>query len=288
MLLKDCNGQLSTKVPRFYSSSIEYQWRIAPSCFVKVGRTTGIKFANTIAVMTIPDILIIYFSFGAPFAVYQFIQDRKTSKFRLVFDTVFHFLFWLPLMLRYGLAFILKSAGSNDFAETDDSDAELENVIRKSQSDITDHFRTSARHISINEFREILDRYVGLSLLVKHQVSGMVESHHALFAITDHQDVRLAAICFERRNREHIFRHHIDARADFLKVMQECAFPGDRMLLSAIGLAKLLKDLPASATLLENLYGRNQGVREISGSGEDLWLPEIRPASKSERLTATT
>ena len=238
--------------------------------------------------MTIPDILIIYFSFGAPFAVYHFIQNRQTSKLRLAFGTAFHFLFWMPLVVRFGLALILESTRINDFAKADDSDAELEKDIRKSQSDIADRFRLGARHISIHEFREILDRYVGLSLLVKHPVSGMAEPHHEFFAIANRKNIELAFICFERRNRARLLRHHIDARADFLKVIKKYSFQDDQILQSAVHLVERLEDLPALAELLENSYKRSSSVRELRESGEDLWLPEIQQASKSERLTAAT
>lgn len=236
--------------------------------------------------MTISDILIIYFSFGAPFAVYRFLQERQTSTFRVIFDTAFHFLFWLPLLVRSALVIILRSAGSNDFAVMDDSDAEMDKNIRNIQSEISDRFRMAARHISIHEFREILERYAGLSLLVKHRASGAAEMHNEIFAVAGHKNTQLASVCFERRNRARLIRHHIDARGEFLKAIKECSFPDEQILPPVILLTELLEDLPASAEMLEDLYTRNSGVRQIYESGEDLWLPEIQPASKAERLAA--
>ncbi|MEJ7846537.1 MAG: hypothetical protein WKF92_00435 [Pyrinomonadaceae bacterium] len=236
--------------------------------------------------MTISDILIIYFSFGAPFAVYEFIQERQTLTFRVAFITAFRFLFWLPLLAHLSFTKILKSAGRDDFAEIHDSDAELDKDIRNVQSAVADRFRLTARHISIHEFREILERYAGLSLLVKHQTSGAAKIDTGIFAAAGHKDPRLATVCIERRNRERLIRHHINARADFLKVIKECLFADEKMLPPVIRLTELLEDLPAMELLLADLRTRIFNITAISESGDDLWLPEIQPASKSERLTA--
>ncbi len=245
------------------------------------------KACRITVAMTISDILIIYFSFGAPFAVYQFIKGRPTSTFRSVAGTAFRFLFWLPILLILGITAILKFAGSSDFAGANDLDARMDKDIRDAQSAVADLFRMTERHISIHEFHEILERYTGLSLLAKSRAMGAAAPHHEIFAITEHENTQLAAICFERRNRARLFRHHIDARADFLKVIKECSFLDELMLPTAIKLAELLKDAAASAELFEVSYTRKSEVPMINQSGEDLWLPKIQPASKSERLTAT-
>ena len=239
-------------------------------------------------VMTISDILIIYFSFGAPFAVYEFIQERQPLTFRVVFNTALRFLFWLPLLALFSFTKILKSAECDDFAEIHDSDAEVDKDIRNAQSAVADRFRLTPQHISIHEFREILERYAGLSLLVKHQTSGTAKSDTGIFAVAGHKNTQLASVCLERRNRARLIRHHIGARGDFLKVIKECSYLDDKMLPPAIRLTELLEDLPATEQLLANLQSRIFNDPAISESGDDLWLPEIQPASKSERLTATT
>lgn len=238
--------------------------------------------------MTISDIIIIYFSLGAPFAVYQFTQEQQTSSFRVVISTAFSFLFWLPLLSRLGVAKILRSAGNDDFAEGHDSDADLDKDIRNAQSAVADRFRMAPRHISIHEFREILERYAGLSLLVNHRASGSSKIANEIFSIAGRENTQLAAVCFERRNRARLIRHHIDASGDFLRVINECSFLDEKMLPPAIRLTEFLSDLPATLELLANLQTRKLDVPVIDGSGEVLWLPEIKTASKSERLVVTT
>ena len=52
--------------------------------------------------MTLTDLLIIYLAFGAPLAVYKYLQNRGAEIGRRILVSSFTFVFWLPAAAEIG------------------------------------------------------------------------------------------------------------------------------------------------------------------------------------------
>ncbi|MBC7901159.1 MAG: hypothetical protein H7070_14030 [Saprospiraceae bacterium] len=232
--------------------------------------------------MTISEILIVYLSLGAPFAVYQFLQDRKISADLVIIRSVLQFLLWLPIAIHAGLSALISVTSTYIFANGNRLDAKEEERIRHIQEMIADSFRKGEQNIPVREFCGILDRYIGLSILVRDGRSIISGVPNELLAISGHKNTDLAAICLNRRNRSRLGRHQIDARTDFLDCIAECSFANRDIIPPALDLAEFLEDARASKELTGLLDKRTSDVRKIDKLQADVWIPEIQP-SKSEQ-----
>ncbi len=229
--------------------------------------------------MIISDFIIIYLSLGAPFAVYQFVQSRKASiSGRLIYAAIY-FLLWLPLLIRHGIEVFVRSTARYNL------DAQKHEKVREIQQAVANTFRMVEQRISIHEFCEIMDRYVGLSILVK-QSADTSGKPNELFAISGHPDASLAAACLSRRNRGRLKRHHIDARKDFLNSIGESSFTNRQMPNSAFKLTELLDDPQASNEVHRIIDMHGKAVQENVRPQENIWIPELQPSRENKSLPA--
>lgn len=99
----------------------------------------------------------------------------------------------------------------------------LEQRIKMIQSQIESLFRTGSSNISFFEFREILERYCGLSLAVKESSYENLKANRELFSVSKSNDTEISALCLNRRNRLRLSFHHNLARKDFIEVIEKIA-----------------------------------------------------------------
>jgi hypothetical protein len=148
---------------------------------------------------------------------------------------------WIPFSFRL---LQRKVTSKLNFDKNIVSDSEIE-VIQKEIEQIV--FENNTK-LSIFEFREIFERYVGLTLNKKQTRIG--ENETEIFRVAKRENVKLGAICLHRRNQFKLKYHQTLARRDFLKVINE--FQSKKLQVSSLKLFRILEDDEAEKTLNVN------------------------------------
>lgn len=233
--------------------------------------------------MTFFDGLIIYLTLAAPFAVYQFLQDRKVLTKLIWLETIFNIVFWLPLAARLGLRALIKASSQTVFANANNSDAEFEKKVHCIQGLIKTDLRSSGRPKTIHNFCEVFDRYVGLTIIWKKETVSTNRINNDFFAIGNHPNSVLAAACLSRCNLNRIHRHQAKARIDFLafvaKNERTIHSEDNSILLHALKLTELLGDDKAAQDL------RIEIARHKVVNTEKAWISESPQPSAIERIS---
>jgi len=247
------------------------------------------------------DLMVIYLACGAPFAVYFFLQNRKKlSQKRLWLETLLIFAFWLLFAFRFLMLnrkFGWKFTKSPIFG---DSNLIKDRKLFLFQKQFEEILIQSSLQISVFEFREIIERYIGLTLAKQNNGKETTKAETEIFRIINHKNTNLAAACLHRRNRKRLFFHQTLAGQDFLNIIAKLSeFNSLRKRLGnlSIEFVTLLNDLDALAAL-ENLFGENLQIDEktsVNYLEKDLWNTEqqkplqINPISTHlQNMTATT
>lgn len=175
--------------------------------------------------MKVFDFLVIYLACGAPVGVYFYLQNRRRlySK-QLWLKTILNFLFWIPFVLqiiRNSVFFHKLFQVDSDSANTVGTDSEKE--IFETRKKIENIIFENEINISVYEFREVCDRFVGLSVAALHSTEIPVEHEKELFRIAFRPTTELSARCFHRRNRNRLFFHQTQAENDFLQTIVDIA-----------------------------------------------------------------
>jgi hypothetical protein len=168
--------------------------------------------------MTLTDLLIIYLAFGAPLAVYKYLQNRGAEIGRRILVSSFTFVFWLPAAAEIGYLYFTNAYFGGAFVSRRDlvSADEKLSAIRES---LSTELIKCARGSSIHDLRETIDRYVGLAGAAKNSV-GQAATENELFQAAGREKDQLSSICLMRRNLHRLERHHIQASADFVGLFE--------------------------------------------------------------------
>jgi hypothetical protein len=209
--------------------------------------------------MSLIDFTILYFACGSPFAVYYFLQNRAWLK------SIIIWMLWIP----YSFRLLQRKVTSKlNFDKNIASDSEIE-VIQKEIEQIV--FENNTK-LSIFEFREIFERYVGLTLSKKQTQIG--ENETEIFRVANYDNVKLGSICLRRRNQFKLKYHQTLARRDFLKAINE--FQSRKLQLSSLKLFRILADDEAEKTL------------KVNKSELDIWNTNQPKFTRKPTLTLQT
>jgi hypothetical protein len=175
--------------------------------------------------MKVFDFLIIYLACGAPVGVYFYLQNRRRlfSK-QLWLKTILNFLFWIPFVLQIirNSVFFHKFFPANSDS-TNKISTDSEKRIYEAQKKIENIIYENEINISVYEFREVCDRFVGLSIAALHSTEIPGAHEKEIFRIAFRQSTELSARCFHRRNRNRLFFHQTQAEKDFLQTIANIA-----------------------------------------------------------------
>jgi hypothetical protein len=241
------------------------------------------------------DFLIIYLTCGAPLGVFYFLQNRKEQNgIRLWLKTFFTFIFWLP----YGFRLLLQNKASKKFF-TDkkifSKSEKMETEIFLFQKQLEEILQKSDLQISIFEFREVIERYVGLTLAKDCGNTKKAEAEKEIFRIANSGNVEIGAICLNRRNLKRLTFHQIQARQDFFQVISQLvkfASDEEEFVKSAAGFFQLLNDTEAQSALGKALFDNLRNKRDFAANHSEnfLWNTEIHklPPAKSTTLHLQT
>lgn len=171
--------------------------------------------------MTFTEFLTIYLAVGAPFGVYYFFLKRhQTINSIVILKSIVVAFVWFTFAARL----VNQSLPKIRFAPLNlnyDRDRNIEAVSQNLQNTFAEHLK-SQTSVSFFEFRETLDRYIGLSLAVQSSAPDSSIPNHELeifrAANFEKRDLHLAGKIFHRKNYLRLQRHQERARVDFLIV----------------------------------------------------------------------
>lgn len=190
--------------------------------------------------MTWFEAIIIYLAVGAPFGVHRFFSTRGDEMMTRLVTSVFHFVLWVPFAL----------ISLTAFAKPKSSSEKLKQRLANLQSELE---RTDIGNVSIFEIRRVLERYVGLRSLTHTNPAETKEIDRTIFDIAKHPDPQLATICLNRRNRDRIRRHQINAGDDLKELTGR--------LMTISGNASLIKQMISQ---IAGLLNDHQMISELS------------------------
>jgi hypothetical protein len=225
------------------------------------------------SVMNLSEFIIIYLACGAPFGVHYFLQNRRETDFSTIvlksFLTVF---VWIPYALRLLHSRITKELINKDFEKNIAADADRQNKLDEIQKNIWQLAAEKNSAVSIFEFREIFERYVGLTLAMKENAAETPGVE--IFTVANHPDKNLGAKCLSRRNRSRLDFHQTLASRDFLKLLSRLqANDSEKLRLSAIEFVRILDDaetLRAVEKLFAGAAQRKQS-RAVQEMEKEVW-----------------
>jgi hypothetical protein len=227
------------------------------------------------------DAIIIYLACGAPFGVYYFLHNRdKLMAGHLTLKALLEWVIWPASAVKVigGSHWFSGRPNANFDALTELDARQDEKVceIQKSLEQIFFEGPASAR-ISIYAFREVFDRYAGLSLALRAGGDSRVPQAE-IFRAADHGNVELASVCLNRRNRSLLVTHQIQAREDFIDTLDRLAgSPSERTdtWILVNELAVVLDDIEAIGAIDKIFTGTPQTRRagRVKEIGEVLWKP---------------
>lgn len=201
--------------------------------------------------MNTSDIFIIYLACGAPFGVYFFLQNRKKFMTAMLWLKSFLTVFvWIPYAFLLLNDFATKRNRTKQFARNTHLDAEISRIQKK----LLQIQLKSENKIPIFEFREVLERYVGLTLLCQSGEKEPNETEKEIFRVSLRQNSPAGANCLHRRNQKRLEFHQALARKDFLKViaaLNNFGLESPEFTELIFELTNILDDTKASESLAE-------------------------------------
>ena len=192
--------------------------------------------------MTVTDLLIVYLAFGAPLAVYKYLQNRAADVRRRVVLSTFTFFFWIPTAVEIVYLYTTNAYSGDGFVSQRRSDADYARLSGMRESISTELIRL-ARGSNLHDLRETVDRYVGLADTVRVS-GGQKLVRHELFDVAGREEGDLGSICLTRRNLRRLERHHTQAREDFVNLLGRVSgsITGRRSVSMGIEIARQLDD----------------------------------------------
>lgn len=192
--------------------------------------------------MTLTDLLIIYLAFGAPLAVYKYLQNRGTQIGRRILLSSFTFVFWLPAAAEIGYLYFTNAYFGGAFVSRRDLVSADEKLSAMRES-LSNELIKCARGSRVHDLRETVDRYVGLAGAARNSI-GQAATENELFQAAGREKDQLSSICLMRRNLHRLERHHIQASADFVELFGWISDRPDALasLDSGIEIARQLDD----------------------------------------------
>jgi hypothetical protein len=221
--------------------------------------------------MTFLDIFIIYLAFGAPIAVYKYLQNRDALTMRRWLSAVATFLFWIPAAVSLGRLYISNAYLGDAFVSPVDSDSSEILISELRESLRSDLVRLGAG-VGMHDARETVDRYVGLASAVRKDAPLGGTAHENLFEAAGREDFGLGVRCINIRNRRRLERHHTQSRKELLKLFAEApdSSESSTALKTALRLARQLGDF--------EMFDR---LRELTANKAVVWNSESKHKTQS-------
>ena len=184
---------------------------------------TGTSLATHADEMRISDAIIIYLAIGSPFAVHHFLKAGRDHTSSDILRAIPAFLFWPAYVI--WVTFRVKLTKDDrivNSSENNSLDATLDKKVDAVTSALETFFRDSFPETTLLEYRDILDRYIGLTRALRSDRSDRPGPFSKIVPGTA-ENAELNSICINRRNRKGLEAHRNRARVDFLGLVSEVA-----------------------------------------------------------------
>ena len=176
--------------------------------------------------MTFTEFFTTYLAVGAPFGAYYFLKHRgKSSDIALSLKSITVALLWFVFAARLLKKWYLSSKASLLGRRWHYS---RQRKIEKASQNVINAFTNlsnEVRSVRYFEFREILERFIGLTLASQNSsVNSLGVTHESeIFQIVGHERraLRLAERILHRKNFLRLELHRSSARQDFLRVCRD-------------------------------------------------------------------
>ena len=255
--------------------------------------------------MNLLEFSIVYLTCGAPVGVYYFFQQRENSffqqkPFKLWLKCLLITFFWLPFALKLLLSGIEKRLHKNKFAEINRADSLLNDKFHNFEQSLSKIITKKTTEISIFDFRETFQRYVGLTLENTHKPIFDKNESNDIFQISNHENPKLATICLARRNRLQFERHQTIARKDFLGMLEKLNLESaakENLSALVFEFANLINDVELTAGL-QQIFADSQQTNNsftVKKMENEKWnpneykqFPTPKPNLNLSAISATT
>lgn len=249
----------------------------------------GTNLANQTSEMRISDIIIIYLAIGSPFAAHYFLRSRSRSSWNHVLRTGLAFLFWpgyaISVTIRVKLT---KNDHTLTSSESINLDARLDKKVDEISRALEMFFHDCVSSASFLEFREILDRYLGLTFAVRFDRLERAGPFEEIIP-SSAKNPELNSICINRRNRKGLESHRNRARADFVGLISKIADtdgPDSAFVTLALELTRVISDFEASREIDLSVRFRTQTNVDSSVSDveKEVWHSQNQKLSAVSRI----
>lgn len=238
--------------------------------------------------MNLSDFLIIYLACGTPFGMYYFINHRKADSCFL--KAILAAVVWIP----YAVWLLRKKIPGNfsifNFSKEHIFDSDQEERIEINKKHLEFFLMEKSKTFSHFEFREIADRYTGLSLAVNSENKNPTDKEHELISITDHENKTLAARCLYRRNLKLLAFHHTLARRDFLNFIserKEDISEVEKLYYLLFEFIRLLNDREAEKAVKSIFpsFPQSKKAAAVKQLETEIWKPDEQKQSPAKPIT---
>lgn len=173
--------------------------------------------------MSLSEFLTIYLAIGAPFGVYYFLKERgETVSLTLILKSVGAALIWFLFAPQLFKERLLKVQIAPPKAALEFFPQERLETISQNLQNAFAEFSKNEISTSYFEFRETLERYIGLTLAVQNSsLNGAIAEHElAVFRLArrEKRDLQIAGKIIHRKNYLRLQQHLAIARRDFLGI----------------------------------------------------------------------
>ena len=206
--------------------------------------------------MPISEIMIVYFAFGAPLAVYRYLETRKVSRQRRIAMSLATFGFWVPFAVRLLFRHFTNASFDSGFVSPA-SRKRSESVTNDRQEALRLAVAEAGCPLPRHDLREVIERYAGLSEAATDLGSTAPGEKAVNFLKAAGRPAELAARCLSRRERARFRRHLDDSRRSFLALFDGLSGSGpavSRAIRRCVELALVLNDMYAADQLSDIQY----------------------------------
>ena len=239
--------------------------------------------------MSFSDVLIIYLACGAPVGVYFYLKNRRLYSKQLWLKTILNFVFWIPFFLQLILKRRIQYVFSKKLFNSE-TKAGNENQLLSVQRKIENILIENNPKISIYEFREVFERFAGLTMACSNNKTESYKHEKEFYKISGFSNQELSAGCLHRRNQKRLYFHQSKAEKDFLQMLAVISDSVDKpteLSRLSVEFVKLLNNSKAEKALIEMFDSKLQTERKISVTNleKDLWIPDTHKPQPAGQIS---
>lgn len=238
------------------------------------------------------DFIILYLACGAPLGVYFYLQNRVRDNSNYLFlKTITVFILWIPFAIYISnKSKTLKKLFQLQSEKLNDSEIEVERKLYSIQKEMESILFDNKSKISLFEFRQTIERYVGLTVSLQTNSNDYLPETE-IFRIAKTKNTDIAAACLQRRNRKLLEFHQRKARQDFLQLIInsfDSLSDTNKLESLIIEYFTLVKDFTAQENL-EKIFAtslQTENSRNVHQLEKVLWKPEAPEQLITQQISA--